>query len=566
MATNSKVFVSPGVYTSEVDLSFVAQSVGVTTLGIVGETIKGPAFEPIFIRNYDEFSTFFGGTSPEKFVNTQIPKYEAAYIAKSYLQQSNQLFVTRILGLSGYDAGPSWSIVTKGNVNPDTIEYVCVSAVTANCQTDCVEYNSSAFTINFTGCSNSTSTIYYDTTNLPPAILAKLNLPFEQFNGDVSSIDAQLKQQLFNIFNDGNNYPTSVGFSFNLPESIYYYGAVPSDFYLANTGFTDVVDVFNVSNLNADEINYADPLNDAWYYAMFDNIGGAQYTGSSFYTYVNAIVETSRNSNCASFYDFDVNGHAESITFTGGTGYSDANNVGTTPITGNGDGLKLDILVNSSGVITGTTIASPGTGLHVGDKLTINGGNSNAVVEILSITNSTGYINYNTKTINVYVPDNVDLTAIVPTFSSCTDNVKIGVVTQQSSGTSNDFSTCLTYTLVSEDGNVTNNWTVCVSYDDACNPAPSGNTGSIGTFQTTTCYSGSVTGTWIDFVGEAFTDYDDLVVATLRSRGLANYSNDDGAVYEVSGLTHVQLNMSGIYSGVTKNPYLTFEIDVTGRT
>jgi hypothetical protein len=119
---NSKVFVSPGVYTSEVDLSFVAQSVGVTTLGIAGETLKGPAFEPIFIRNYDEFQTYFGGTSPEKFVNTQIPKYETAYIAKSYLQQSNQLFVTRILGLSGYDAGPSWSIVTKANVDCSTIE------------------------------------------------------------------------------------------------------------------------------------------------------------------------------------------------------------------------------------------------------------------------------------------------------------------------------------------------------------------------------------------------------------------------------------------------------------
>ena len=39
-----KVFVSPGVYTSERDLSFVAQSVGVTTLGIVGETLSGPAF------------------------------------------------------------------------------------------------------------------------------------------------------------------------------------------------------------------------------------------------------------------------------------------------------------------------------------------------------------------------------------------------------------------------------------------------------------------------------------------------------------------------------------------
>ena len=114
---NQKVFVSPGVYTSETDLSFVAQSVGVTTLGIVGETLKGPAFEPIFITNYDEFQTFFGGTVPTKFIGTQIPKYEAAYIAKAYLQQSNQLFVTRILGLSGYDAGPSWSLQAVANVD-----------------------------------------------------------------------------------------------------------------------------------------------------------------------------------------------------------------------------------------------------------------------------------------------------------------------------------------------------------------------------------------------------------------------------------------------------------------
>ena len=121
MATASKVFVSPGVYTTETDLSFVAQSVGVTTLGLVGETLKGPAFEPIFVTSFDEFTTLFGGTSPEKFVNTQIPKYELAYIAKSYLQQSNHLFVTRVLGLSGYDAGPSWSLLTVANVDPSTV-------------------------------------------------------------------------------------------------------------------------------------------------------------------------------------------------------------------------------------------------------------------------------------------------------------------------------------------------------------------------------------------------------------------------------------------------------------
>ena len=117
MATSNKVFVSPGVYTSERDLSFVAQSVGVTTLGIVGETLKGPAFEPILITNFDEYKTYFGGTSPEKFGNGY-PKYELPYNAKSYLQESNQLFVTRILGLTGYNAGKSYGITTK-STNPD---------------------------------------------------------------------------------------------------------------------------------------------------------------------------------------------------------------------------------------------------------------------------------------------------------------------------------------------------------------------------------------------------------------------------------------------------------------
>ena len=99
MADGNKIFVSPGVYTSEKDLTFVAQSVGVTTLGLVGETLKGPAFEPIFIQSYDDFTTRFGGTSPTTYVDSQIPKYELGYIAKSYLSQSNQLFVTRVLGL-----------------------------------------------------------------------------------------------------------------------------------------------------------------------------------------------------------------------------------------------------------------------------------------------------------------------------------------------------------------------------------------------------------------------------------------------------------------------------------
>ena len=117
MANSNRVFVSPGVYTSEKDLTFVAQSVGVTTLGLVGETLKGPAFEPLLIRNFDEFRTYFGGTSPVKDEGGNL-KYELPYVAKSYLQESNQLFVTRILGLTGYKPNKSFGIKTLGGFQP----------------------------------------------------------------------------------------------------------------------------------------------------------------------------------------------------------------------------------------------------------------------------------------------------------------------------------------------------------------------------------------------------------------------------------------------------------------
>jgi len=128
---SQKIFVSPGVFTSEKDLTFVSQQVGVTTLGLAGETLKGPAFEPIFITNYDEFLTIFGGLSPAKFGNNK-PKYELPYIAKSYLSQSNQLFVSRVLGLTGYDAGDAWAIVVSAAVDPTTITTASTTTFTAD--------------------------------------------------------------------------------------------------------------------------------------------------------------------------------------------------------------------------------------------------------------------------------------------------------------------------------------------------------------------------------------------------------------------------------------------------
>ena len=115
MADNARgVHVSPGIYSREIDLQYAVRSLGITTLGVAGETLKGPAFQPIDIANWREFQDVFGGTSTEKFKGSQYPKYELPYIAKEYLTESEQLKVVRVLGLSGYNAGPAW-LVTANN-------------------------------------------------------------------------------------------------------------------------------------------------------------------------------------------------------------------------------------------------------------------------------------------------------------------------------------------------------------------------------------------------------------------------------------------------------------------
>ena len=104
--------VSPGIYTEEKDVTYSVKSLGITSLGLAGETLYGPAFENIEIENWSQFVDYFGGTSPEKFKGTDLPRYELPYIAKSYLEESRRLNVVRVLGLSGYHAGPAYVIST----------------------------------------------------------------------------------------------------------------------------------------------------------------------------------------------------------------------------------------------------------------------------------------------------------------------------------------------------------------------------------------------------------------------------------------------------------------------
>jgi hypothetical protein len=269
MASTNKVFVSPGVYTSERDLTFVAQSVGVTTLGIVGETLQGPAFEPIFITNYDEYQVYFGGTSPERFVNTQIPKYETSYIAKAYLSQSNQLFVTRVLGLSGYDAGPSWSITTIANPDPSTISVTGTTPLQ---------------TLSFSATSNSVTV-----TNVPSLLSSLFNNEYTTFDGGTSSLNEDfqsfISSQVTNFINGGTG---STG------GNAVFWGTVSSSTFNQVTGTTvfgnavsATSETFGVSNVNLASATLSAATNDPWYYALFDysKVGSiGSYVGFGFGT------------------------------------------------------------------------------------------------------------------------------------------------------------------------------------------------------------------------------------------------------------------------------------------
>jgi len=109
-------FKSPSVKFQEIDRSFASTpSLGITSVGMVGETLKGPAFSPVLITDKTEFRRYFGGTSTEKFPDTSGKmRYLAPTYANAFLEEGNQLYFTRILGKSGYNAGKAFAITVGG--------------------------------------------------------------------------------------------------------------------------------------------------------------------------------------------------------------------------------------------------------------------------------------------------------------------------------------------------------------------------------------------------------------------------------------------------------------------
>ena len=96
------VFVSPGVFTRELDLSFVPAAVQEIGACLVGPTMAGPAFTPTIINTYEDFRRIYGDTNQELYM---------PYAAKNYLTNGSAMTVMRVLGTeSTTEAGRGYYI------------------------------------------------------------------------------------------------------------------------------------------------------------------------------------------------------------------------------------------------------------------------------------------------------------------------------------------------------------------------------------------------------------------------------------------------------------------------
>jgi len=338
----NQVFVSPGVFTSELDLTYVTRQVGVTSLGLVGETTQGPAFQPIFVSNYSEFQSFFGGLN-NTLVNgpdgNGAPLYELPYIAKSYLSQSNQLFVTRVLGYSGYHAGQAWGITLSAALNPAT------TATTYSSNTTATYSASTGGTVYSITTTDPVINAYFAVSPTSFATLGTVN------TGTTININVpQTKTGL--VFNGGNiaMTVTNTGTTPNVvvSSSVSAYTGTNYVFtYTATTGTSATIQNIssNDSLINFYKVNAPNGLN-AFAYVLGTTASttttvapvfvGNNYTGGSFTTtttqtgttgvYVTG--STTGSTTYVTGYNLNnVTGTTSNVSYTySGTGYSDVEN------------------------------------------------------------------------------------------------------------------------------------------------------------------------------------------------------------------------------------------------
>ena len=96
--------VRPGVFTNEIDASFLPAAVADIGAAIIGPTVKGPAGVPTVVESIGEFEAKFGTTFKS---GSRKYQYLTSHAVREYLKNSNTVTVVRILAGASSHASAS---------------------------------------------------------------------------------------------------------------------------------------------------------------------------------------------------------------------------------------------------------------------------------------------------------------------------------------------------------------------------------------------------------------------------------------------------------------------------
>lgn len=111
---NSSVFISPGVFTREFDLSFRPLEIPAVGAAVIGPTVRGPAFVPTPVSTYSEYIRWFGDIfiSGSDASRRQY-KYLTTHTVQEYLRYGQVITVVKILN-ANYQPGYSY-VLSSGS-------------------------------------------------------------------------------------------------------------------------------------------------------------------------------------------------------------------------------------------------------------------------------------------------------------------------------------------------------------------------------------------------------------------------------------------------------------------
>ena len=91
---SSEKIISPGVFTNEIDQSFLPAAVGNIGAALIGPTVKGPPLIPTLVNSYSEFEQIFGSSIKS---GSNSYSYLTSLTARQYLKNQGTLIVVRIM-------------------------------------------------------------------------------------------------------------------------------------------------------------------------------------------------------------------------------------------------------------------------------------------------------------------------------------------------------------------------------------------------------------------------------------------------------------------------------------